>query len=199
MRFPWSRKEPTPIMLRPELPWPEPPPAPLPAELIDLGPAVTLIKRFEGLMDGDPSTVNLDPYLCPADVWTIGWGHALVDARGHLLTGESNRELAKSMYPNGITRKEAEDMLRIDLPPRARALDALTPIRLTNNERCALISFIFNVGATAYKNSTLRRRLIAGDRAAVPGELAKWIRANGRVLNGLVTRREAEAALFQTP
>jgi len=74
----------------------------------DLRQAVDLIKRFEGLGDGDPTTTNLDPYLCPADYWTIGWGHVVTDAQGKMLKGAANKKPARAVYPNGITMAEAE-------------------------------------------------------------------------------------------
>lgn len=54
----------------------------------DLQRTIELIKRFEGIEDGDPTTVNLDPYLCPADYWTIGWGHVVLNPDGQQLRGE---------------------------------------------------------------------------------------------------------------
>lgn len=74
----------------------------------NLQPAVELIKRFEGIEDGDPSTANLDPYLCPADHWTIGWGHVVLNSEGRAIRGKANRHLAHAIYPNGITMQEAE-------------------------------------------------------------------------------------------
>src|SRR4051794_31205741 len=51
----------------------------------DLSGAVKLIRSFEGIEDGDPTTANLDPYLCPAGYWTIGWGHVVIGQDGQML------------------------------------------------------------------------------------------------------------------
>ena len=61
---------------------------------MDLTNAVILIKSYEGIMDGDPSTINLDPYLCPAGYWTIGWGHVVLDQQGNQIKGIENKKLA---------------------------------------------------------------------------------------------------------
>ena len=73
-----------------------------------------LIKSFEGIPDGDPTTVNLDPYLDPVGIWTIGWGHAIRDSRG-FLRGKENKRRAFSLYSGGLTLGQAEALLRADL------------------------------------------------------------------------------------
>lgn len=166
----------------------------------NLTPALTLIKAFEGLADGDPSTVALDPYLCPAGYWTIGWGHVVRDGRGRMLAGRAHRAAARVVYPRGITRAEAETLLLDDLRPRIATVERLVRVPLTDAQFGALLSFEYNTGALG--GSSLLRRLNAGDYAAVPRELAKWVKARDprtgqRVtLRGLVRRRAAEAALW---
>ena len=73
----------------------------MPAPLRDVPQdAIELIKAFEGIPDGDPSTVGLDAYICPAGVWTIGWGHAIMDG-GAQLTGPGNKARARAL-PNSF-------------------------------------------------------------------------------------------------
>jgi lysozyme len=67
---------------------------------------------------------------------------------------------------------------------------------LTQTELDALISFTFNVGEGNLRSSTLRRKLNAGNKGAVPSELTKWVFSGGRKLPGLIKRRQAEGALF---
>lgn len=149
------------------------------AKALDL--ASSLCRHFEGL--------RLQPYLCPAGVWTVGYG--------------------STRYANGlpvrpgdppIDREAAERLLRLTLArdylPAVRQLcpGADTPGRLA-----ALVDFTYNLGAGHLRASTLRRKVNAGDWAAVPGELRKWVRGGGRVLPGLVRRREAETALITPP
>lgn len=139
--------------------------------------ATALCRRFEGLY--------LRPYLCPAGVPTIGYGATrYVDGRPVRLTD----------LP--ITRDAAERMLALQIErtylPTVRALcPGVDDARLA-----ALTDFAFNLGVGALRASTLRRRVLAGDWEAVPGELRRWVRAGGRVLPGLVRRREAEIELI---
>lgn len=165
----------------------------------NLTPAFAIIKRFEGIADGDPSTVNLDPYLCPAGYWTIGWGHVVRDAEGRMLKGAAAAGHAKAVYPRGITLDEARVLLDDDIRALLPTLEAVIHVPVNDNQFSALTSFVFNVGIGAFKRSTLLRKLNAGDHAAVPKELMRWVRAGGKVLAGLKRRREAEAKLWLTP
>lgn len=160
---------------------------------------LNLVKRWEGVLDGDPSTVNLDPYLDPVGIWTIGWGHAITDPiTGKFLRGESAKGRAGALYPGGLTLPQAEDLLRADLLDAARDVAALCVVPLTDNQFSALVSFEFNTGAL--RGSTLRRMLNAGHYHVAADEFLKWTkgRVNGKlvVLPGLVSRRADERSLF---
>lgn len=157
-----------------------------------------LVKKWEGVMDGDPHTVNLDPYLDPVGIWTIGWGHAITDANGKFLHGRAAKDRAFALYPGGLTIFQAEDLLRADLLEAAKDVSALITVPLTDNQFSALVSFEFNTGALSA--STLRRKLNAGDYIGAAGQFGRWIkgRIDGQlvVLPGLVKRRLAEKQLF---
>lgn len=134
---------------------------------------LSLIKNWEGL--------RLESYVCPAGVWTIGYGS----------TGEH-------VYPGQrITEPEAEELLRKDLWRFEDCVSAQVSVSLTDNEYAALVSFAFNCGCGAFQGSTLLRRLNAGEPKprVFSEELPKWVRGGGQVLPGLVRRREAEIAL----
>jgi len=154
-----------------------------------------LIKSFEGIPDGDPTTVNLDPYLDPVGIWTIGWGHALRDGSG-FLRGKENKRRAFSLYPGGLTLGQAEALLRADLIDKCRDVQALIKVKVNDNQFAALISFAFNCGTQNLAKSTLLRLLNAGDVAGAATEFGKWNKAGGKVLTGLTRRRAAEAGLF---
>lgn len=140
--------------------------------------AVALARRFEGL--------HLHPYLCPAGVPTIGYGATFyLDGRSVRLTDPP------------ITKQTAEVMLRdmvrtVYLP----AVLKLCPHVDTPERLAALIDFAFNLGSGNLKASTLRKRVNAADWDAAGRELMKWIRGGGKVLRGLVLRREAERQLL---
>lgn len=138
---------------------------------------VALIKRFEGC--------RLSAYLCPAGVWTIGYGHT--SAAG-----------APVVTPSlTITLQEAEDILRCDLVKYEGGVNKFVKVPLTSNQFDALVSFAFNCGLGALAKSTLLKRVNAGEFDRVPAELMKWTKANGRSLPGLVARRRAECALWR--
>jgi lysozyme len=173
----------------------------MPAPLRDIpDDAVELIKSFEGIPDGDPRTVNIDPYLDPVGIWTIGWGHAIPAPGGGWLRGASNAALARSLYPGGITKAQAELLLRGDLVDTGRDVERLVTVDLDDEQFGALVSFTFNLGAGSLGQSTLLKKLNAGDFAAAADQFLAWNkgRVNGQlvVLPGLARRRTAERALF---
>lgn len=172
----------------------------MPAPLRDVPQeAVELIKSFEGIVDGDPRTVNLDAYLDPVGIWTIGWGH-VVRFRGQPLRGADNRGIARALYPGGITRAQAEALLRGDLIDTISNVQALVKVPVSDGAFGALVSFAFNVGAGALAQSTLLRKLNARDFAGAADQFLVWNkgRKNGVLveLPGLTRRRRAERALF---
>ncbi len=140
--------------------------------------AAALARRFEGLY--------LTPYICPAGVPTLGYGATFY---------EDGTRVTLSDAP--ITRERAEALLlwmvrTVYLP----AVVVLCPYITDANRLAAIIDFAFNLGSTRLKSSTLRRKVNADDWEAVPAELRKWVRGGGKVLRGLVLRREAEIALI---
>lgn len=143
--------------------------------------AVDLAKRFEGfhrVPKQDPSRAH--PYICPAGYWTIGYGH-----------------LCDSEH-SPITEAEAEAYLARDLQTALAATLRYCPV--LNNEPeerlAAIVDFTFNLGAGRLQTSTLRRRVNQRDWAAVAKELHRWVYGGGKVLPGLVARRETEATLL---
>lgn len=100
------------------------------------------------------------------------------------------------VFPGRAWTQEYAD-LRLDRDARrfARGTLAFCP-NLAEDGLCAIADFAYNAGLGALKNSTLRRKLNARDKAGAIRELRKWIHGGGRVLPGLVLRREAEAALL---
>lgn len=163
---------------------------------------ISLVKHFEGLHDGDRKTAILEPIMCPAGKWTVGWGYVLT-VGGRQLAGEADRAAAfaewRRRWPAGMTRADADIQLAADMRRHAAAVATLVPVPLSDAELGALTSYDYNTGGLA--GSTLRRKLNAGDRAGAAAEFDKWVKAtvNGRkvTLPGLVKRRAAERALFE--
>ena len=136
-----------------------------------------LIRHFEGLF--------LHAYLCPARVWTIGYGHTGLTHKDG--TVKQGRE---------VTEQEALKLLAHDMGKFEKRVHDLVTVPLTQHEFDALVSIDFNTGAL--HRSTLLKKLNQGDKPGAEREFAKWNRGGGRVLAGLVRRRKAERFLFGT-
>jgi lysozyme len=144
--------------------------------------AIDLAKRFEGFERKVRRGVEITavPYICPAGYWTIGYGR-----------------LCKPDHP-AINEEEGEIFLRQDLRTALTATLRYCPVLAAEPEGriAAIVDFTFNLGAGRLQTSTLRRRVNQRDWIAAGHELRRWIYGGGKVLPGLVTRREAEAILF---
>lgn len=140
-----------------------------------LAHAMALVRKWEGC--------RLEAYLCPAKVWTIGYG----------ATGAGIREGAR------WTQAQADDRLARDVENFQRGVRALLKREASDNELGAMTSLAYNVGLTAFRASTLLRLFNAGDKAGAAKEFPKWNRARGRVLSGLVNRRAHEREVFEQP
>ena len=138
---------------------------------------IELVKSFEG--------ISLKPYLCPANVWTVGYGAT---------RSRTGRPIDQDMEP--ITEAEAEALLIRDLESSEGWVRRLIKTALTENQYSALVSFTFNVGAGALQRSTLRMKLNREEVENTATEFPKWRIAGGRILAGLVRRRAVERALF---
>lgn len=131
-----------------------------------------LIKSFEGL--------KLTAYLCPANVWTIGYGSTHGVREGDRLGSEA----------------EAEELLARDLGQYEDAVNKYVTVDLTQEQFDALVSFTYNLGAGAFKGSTLLRFVNQKDFVGAADQFLRWNKAGGRVLAGLTRRRVAERELF---
>lgn len=136
--------------------------------------AAGIIRKYEGL--------RLAPYFCPAGRLTVGYGHVILPDEDYLRAGIDldmaemllHRDLAWSLF-------EARRVGRV----------------LTSYQAAALASLVFNIGAEAWQESTIRRLVMAGDWQGAAAEFQRWVKVNGQVSAGLVNRRAAERALFE--
>lgn len=133
---------------------------------------INLIKNFEGC--------RLTAYKCPANILTIGYGHTGSDVH----TGQK------------ITQEEAEKLLRQDLIVHCNNVSKLVKVPLNQNQFDALVSFEYNVGYGAFMNSTLLKLLNQKKYKEASEQFGRWKFAGGKILAGLVKRREAEKQLF---
>jgi lysozyme len=160
---------------------------------------INLIKSFEGILDGNPATVNLDPYLCPAGYWTIGWGHVVRDRLGNMIHGKKKELIARHWVPGGISMDQAEKLLQMDLYDYEQFVIKLVKVPLNENQFSALVSFCFNLGPGNLEKSTLLKKLNKKNYEGAAEEFKVWINANGRPMAGLERRRIAEKELFLKP
>jgi GH24 family phage-related lysozyme (muramidase) len=164
--------------LRPDDPDPEGTP-------VEIGPAgLALIKEFEGCARIGANGV-VEAYPDPgtgAAPWTIGWG----------ATGAGIGPKTRWTQAQCDTRLET-DLVRFSLD----VVEALEGVPTTQNQFDAMVSFHYNTGAI--RKATLTRKHKAGDYAGAIAEFGRWNKAGGRVMNGLVRRRAAEAKLYSTP
>lgn len=138
-----------------------------------LAHAVALIRRWEGC--------RLSAYLCPAGVWTIGWGATGPDVRRGVVW----------------TQGQADDRLAADVETFMRGVKHLLKRQPTDNQLGAMTSLAYNVGLGAFQSSTLLRLFNAGDTEGAARQFSRWIRAGGRIVVGLARRRADERAVFE--
>ena len=133
---------------------------------------LSLIKKFEGC--------ELEAYKCAAGVWTIGYG--------------STKEVKEG---DTLTQEKADDLLLHEMNEYEGYVNDLVKVKLEQNQFDALVSWVFNLGPANLKASTMLKFLNAGDYHLIPSQIKRWNKASGKVLEGLIRRREAEALLFE--
>lgn len=144
--------------------------------------AVELVKKWEGLhkKKGDGKVY---PYLCPAGVWTIGYGST------RHFDGTPIHQHTPPLSP-----EECEQLMLIELQRCVTYALRYSPQLWFNEEALgAIASFIFNLGAGNYYRSTLRERINEGNWEEASKEIRKWVWGGGRRLPGLIARRREES------
>jgi len=160
---------------------------------------INLIKSFEGLHDGNLSKIGLQPKMCPAGIWTVGYGHALTNkVTKKWLSGAGDLAKIPVQYPEfvNMSEQQAVELLKTDLEKYEGYVLSWLKKPVTQNQFDALVSFTFNCGIS----KTLFDLVNAGRSNA---QIAKWIEthyvtAGGVRMNGLVRRRGAEAKMFNS-
>ena len=133
---------------------------------------IDLIKSFEGC--------KLTAYLCPAKVWTIGYG--------------TTSKIKQGMT---ITPDQANKLLAQDVAEFEAIVDDLVTSKLNENQFSALVCFVYNCGMPNFERSTLLKKVnLNPNDATIKDEFPKWNKAGGKVLNGLIRRRKVESELY---
>jgi lysozyme len=136
-----------------------------------------LIKHYEGL--------RLKPYRCPAGLWTIGYGHLI--GNGSVLPDSWNRTFSVA---------EANALLVTDVIRFERGVTRYCPVKLSQGQFDALVSFSFNLGLGTLQRSSLRQKINRGDIEGAKEVLLKYNKAGGIISRGLTLRRVSESKLF---
>ena len=141
--------------------------------------AALMVKEFEGFRE--------EAYLDAANVWTIGYGNTFYKNGDSVKKGDI------------ITKSEAEVLFDDILNKFATDVNDLIKVDLNDYQFGALVSLCYNIGIGAFKRSTLLRKVNADPNdPLIASEFARWVRAGGRTLNGLVKRRKKESDYYFT-
>jgi lysozyme len=133
---------------------------------------LSLIKKFEGM--------ETEAYKCAAGVWTIGYGHIKDVKEGDV-----------------ITKSEADELLVHEIEEYENYVNTAVTVPLSQCQFDAIVSWVFNLGNGNLRASTMLKVINSGDHAGVPAQIKRWNKAGGKVLEGLIRRREAEALLYE--
>jgi len=133
---------------------------------------LALLKKFEGC--------ELKAYQDSVGVWTIGYGHTKEVKEG-----------------DQINKDEAEHLLAEEMPEYEGYINDMVEVPLNQNQFDSLVCWVYNLGPTNLRNSTLLTVLNQERYDDVPREIKRWNKAGGEVLKGLIRRRKAEALLFE--
>mgnify|MGYP003638022248 CR=1 FL=1 len=133
---------------------------------------IELIKKFEGC--------ETTAYQDSVGVWTIGFGHTKGVQEGQ-----------------SCSMQDAETMLSEEMDEYEGYINSMVDVDLNQNEFDSLVAWVYNLGPTNLRESTLLKILNAGDKDGIPEQINRWNRAGGKILQGLVRRRQAESLMFQ--
>ena len=147
-----------------------------------------MIKHHEG--------VRFKPYRCPARLFTIGVGHVLYSDQGRLPLDQRDAFQLKTEDNRTFSKAEVDGLLSADLIRFETGVARLFPLVLTPGQNDALVSFSFNLGLGGVQRSTLRQKVLRGEIEEAADEFLKFTRGGGKILPGLVKRRNDERALF---
>ena len=150
--------------------------------------AIEVIRHHEG--------VRFRPYRCPAKLWTIGVGHVLYPNQGALPLDQRQDFQLQESDNRTFSAEEVDAILRGDLDRFERGVERLFSVPLSQGMFDGLCSFSFNCGLGTAQRSTLRQKVLRGDKDGAADEFLKYTMGGGKVLPGLVKRRNDERAMF---
>jgi lysozyme len=150
--------------------------------------AIKMIKHHEG--------VRTKPYRCPALLWTVGVGHVIDPAHIGVKFDERKNLPIPSGWDRTLSMQEVDEILAADLSRFERGVLRMCPSGLNQSRFDALVSFAFNVGLGNLQRSSIRMKHNRADFDGAAEAFMAWTKAGGRVLPGLVKRRQDEKDLY---
>ena len=150
--------------------------------------AIKVIQHHEG--------IRYKAYRCPAKLWTVGVGHVLYPEQGKLPIDQRDGFALRPEDNRAFSKDEVDAILKSDLQRFERGVSSFCPVALSQGMFDGLVSFSFNVGLGTLQRSTLRQKLLRGDKEGAAEELLKYCMGGGKVLKGLQNRRIDERRLF---
>lgn len=156
---------------------------------------INLIKHYESLHDGDLKQIGLQPKMCPAGVWTEGWGRAMRDSKGKFLKGADAKKTAYS-HITIHNKEEADKALLEDLVQFEGIVKRKVTSVLNQNQFDALVSHVYNTGGSETLYSLINKE--ASEKEIRAWWEHRYITSEGVILKGLVLRRKTESDLFFT-
>ena len=140
--------------------------------------------------------VRYKPYRCPAKLWTIGVGHVMYPEQAKLPLARREEINLRIEDFREFSKEEVDGILKSDLARFERGVHTYCGNNLTQGQFDGLVSFSFNLGLGTLQRSTLRQKLLRGDKAGAAEGFMKYVIAGGKILKGLQSRRSDERALF---
>jgi lysozyme len=163
---------------------------------------IDLIKQYESLHDGNLNKIGLQPKLCPAGIWTEGYGRAMIGKDGKFLTSKNTTKAQAESLATIHNEADAINALNEDIEQFSNKIKPLLKVVLNENQFSACVSLAYNIGANAFNNSSVLRYINLNKFNHAADSFLLWNRAtiNGvrKELRGLTNRRNAERELFLT-
>ena len=155
-----------------------------------------ICRHYEQLHDGDSRMIGLQPKMCPAGYWTEGYG-SVIRYKGQMLKGAANKDVAYKLSRINTEAEAEAELQRVGAKYRAYVLKVGAPLKLSENQVQALTSFTYNCGEGAFMpGKAVYEAIKSGDKARIKRAFLLYNKSEGKVLDGLISRRITEADLF---
>ena len=155
-----------------------------------------IIKSYESLHDGNLKVIGLQPKLCPAGVWTEGYGRAMFGKDGKFLTKNNTTQAQAEKLATIKTKLQAEVALIEDTEEFSNKIKPSIKVKINDKIFSSFVSMAYNIGENAFKSSTLLKKLNSKDFIGASNQFKVWNKSGGKVMLGLTRRRESEKNLF---